>query len=149
MKKTDGCQAAEKIRQNARGENLEIHVAACAECLEARKIADWMQKFAAQTATPQNLRAPGFLLLKARLRRREADASRAVKPIVWMQTASIVMLILGVIWLEMKSDAPILGALTGTFSLLATVAPLFIFAMVVASLICFAFAYKLRDTKIK
>jgi hypothetical protein len=147
MKKISGCREAEKIRQDASGENLEIHIAGCAECTEARKVAGWMQKFAAQTPPPQNLRAPGFLLLKARLSRRQADASRAVQPIMWMQAASIVMFILGVVWLEIKSDAPIFSTLTRTFALLASVAPLFIVALGSAALICFAFAYKMRGTK--
>jgi len=147
MKNLDGCQQAEKIRQSAGVENLEIHIAGCAECAEARKVAGWMQKFAAQTATPQNLRAPGFLLLKARLSRKQADASRAVKPIVWMQAAAILMFILGVVWLEIKIDAPIFSALTGTLALLVSVAPLFIFALAGAVLICFAFAYKMRGNR--
>jgi hypothetical protein len=147
MKKISGCREAEKIRQDAGVENLEIHIADCAECAEARKVAGWMQKFAAQTAAPQNLRAPGFLLLKARLSRRQTDASRAVKPIVWMQAASILMFILGVVWLEIKIDAPIFSTLRGTFGLLASVAPLFISALAGASLICFAFAYKMRGNR--
>jgi hypothetical protein len=147
MKKTNGCREAEKIGRDGRGENLETHIDACAECLEARKVAEWMQKFAAQTAPPQNLRAPGFLLLKARLSRKQADANRAVKPIAWMQATAIVMLLLGVVWLEIKIDAPIFSTLSETFALLASVSPLFIFAIAGAALICFAFAYKMRGRK--
>jgi hypothetical protein len=141
MKNLNGCREAKKITGV---ESLEIHIAGCAECAEAQKVAVWMQKFAAQTAPPENLRAPGFLLLKARLSRKQADASRAVKPIVWMQAASILMFVLGVVWLDIKIDAPILSALTGTFNLLVSVAPLFIVALSGALLICFVLARKMR-----
>lgn len=151
MKKINVCRKAEKLRSGGRpgaAESLAAHIDVCAECLEAKKVSEWMRKFAADAAPgPENLRAPGFLLLKASLRRRQIDAGRAVLPIRWMQAASIVMLLVGVVWLEIKSDAPIFSTMTDAFLLLAKAAPILIAALAGAGLICFVLAYKMRGTK--
>jgi hypothetical protein len=142
------CKYEEKTRNGAlRDEDFKIHISGCAECRETQRVSDWMQKFAAQVAPPQNLRTPGFLLLKARVIEKQSAASRAVQPIFWMQIASILMIIPGIIWLEIKSDTPILPVLTGAFASLSSVAPIFFFGVISAALICFAFAYKIRGTK--
>lgn len=148
MKKLTGCQYEQKVRGGATGDkNLEIHIAGCPECQESQKISDWMQKFAVQTPKPQNLPAPGFLMFKSRLIEKQSAVKRAVQPIVWAQIISALIVVLGIVYLQIKSEMPIGEILSQTFALLSSIAPLFIFSLISAALICFAFAYFLRETK--
>ena len=143
------CQYEEKARKpELQDETFKLHLADCAECRETRKVSVWMQKFAAQTTTPKNLRSPGFLMLKARVIEKQTAANRAVQPFFLMQIAAVVMFILGVVWLEIKSDTPIFAVLSETLSVLLPLAPLFLLGVVVASIVCFAFAYTMRRMKL-
>src|SRR5688500_15426722 len=107
MKNITGCEYAGKIKSLKQDKNLRRHIAVCAECQEAQKISAWMQEFSAQTATPQNLPAPGFLLFKARLLQKQTAAARAAQPIFWMQIAVLILLILPGGWLVLKVKTPI------------------------------------------
>ena len=117
------------------------------ELQEKQMIDAWMQKFAGQTALPQNLSAPGFLLFKARLIEKQSAAARAVQPIVRMRIASAVIFALAIGWLLLKNQTPIGSLMKETFSSLLSVAPLIVLSVMSAVLICFAFAYFLRETK--
>ena len=117
------------------------------ELQETQMIDAWMQKFAGQTALPQNLSAPGFFLFKARLIEKQSAAARAVQPIVRMRIASAVIFALAIGWLLLKSQTPIGSLMKETFSSLLSVAPLIVLSVMSAVLICFAFAYFLRETK--
>ena len=114
------------------------------ELQETQMIDAWMQKFAGQTALPQNFSAPGFFLFKARLIEKQSAAARAVQPIVRMRIASAVIFALAIGWLLLKSQTPIGSLMKETFSSLLSVAPLFIVGAVSAVVICFAFNYFLH-----
>jgi hypothetical protein len=107
----------------------------------------WMQKFAEQTALPQNLPAPGLLLFKARLIEKQSAVIRAVQPIIRAQIASVLIFALGAGWLLLKSRMQIGSLLKETFLSLSSVATLFVLGVSSAVLICLAFAYFLRETK--
>jgi hypothetical protein len=147
MNKIIYCRNAQKINQSNDDKNLERHFAECAECRKSQEVFDWMRELAAQTAPPQNLHAPGFLLFKAKLIEKQSAAARAVQPIVRMQIASAVIFASAIAWLLVKSQPPFGSLLKETFLSLSSVAPLFILAAASAVLICFAFAYFLRETK--
>ena len=150
MKKTDYCEKAKKNYWEAMDEpnkNLARHVADCPECRRLQKVNDWMQKFAAQTAPPKNLPAPGFLIFKARLIEKQAAATRAVLPIFWAQIASILVFAVGVGWLLLKGETSIGGLLKEAFLSLSTLAPLLAVGAASAVLICSVFAYLLRRTE--
>ncbi len=121
------CRKAKKITQS-NDKNFERHIAECAECRKSQQIFDWMREFAAQTAPPQNLPAPGFLLFKARLIEQQSVAKRAVQPIVRMNIASAVIFASAIVWLLVKIQAPIGSLMKETFSSLSSVAPVFILA---------------------
>lgn len=142
MKKTIACEQAQKLE----GKNLEAHAAVCADCREAEKTFAWMRNFAAQTA-PENLPAPGFLLFKARLERRRAARNRAVKPIVWAQIFSALLVGFAFVYLQRVESFSFSEILIQTFTRLKSLIPFFVFGLMSAILICSAFAYFLRETK--
>ena len=148
MKKITGCEYANKIKSSKQDKNLEPHVAGCAECQEAQKVSVWMQKFAAEIQPPENLPAPGFLLFKARLLKKQSAAERAAQPIFLMQFAALILIVLTSGLVVLKVETPIGSILKVTFLSLASVAPLFIFGAISAILICLGFAYLLRKAKI-
>ncbi len=151
MKKIIYCRNAEKIRNEAAGDkqdkSLERHIAECAECGKLQRASDWMQKFSAATAPPQNLPAPGLLLFKARLIEKQSAAIRAVQPIVRAQIASVLIFVLGTVWVLLKSRMQIGSLLKETFLSLSSVATLLVLGVSSAVLICLVFAYFLRETK--
>lgn len=147
MKKLTGCQYAAEINSSKQDKHLRQHIAGCPECQEAQKVSDWMRKFAAQTAAPQNLPAPGFLLFKGRLLQKQSAATRAAEPIFWMQIVALFLLILTSIWFALKVEMPIASILKEIFFSLLSVAPLLIFGVISAILICLGFAHFLRETK--
>lgn len=148
MRKIIGCEHAQNIRKQTNPDgNLEMHVADCAECLEARKVADWMQKFAARTAPPRNLPAPGLILFKARLLEKYSAARRAVQPIFWMQIASALIVAAAVLYLQAKSGISIGAILTEPFASLSPAVQVTFFGLMGAILICLTLAYFLRGTK--
>lgn len=141
MNKT--CEQAQKLR----GKELDTHVAACADCREAEKAFVFMQKFAAATAPPRPLPAPGFLLFKARLDEKRVARERAVKPIVWAQGFSALLVSAAIVYLQTVGSFSSLGILNETFTRLKPLTPFFVFGAVSAVLICSAFAYLLRESK--
>ena len=147
MKKLTGCEYANKIKFSKEDKNLELHIAGCGECQQTRKVFDFMQKFAAQTPPPQNLPAPGFLIFKARILQKQTAANRAVQPIFRMQMAASVLFVSVIGWFLGKSPTPITSILKEAFLSLLSAAPLFIFGVISAVLICAAFAYFLREKK--
>ena len=137
------CEQAQKLR----GEDLAAHIAACDDCSEAEKAFAFMQKFAAATAPPRPLPAAGFLLFKARLEEKRAAQDKAVKPIVWAQVFSALLVSAAVVYLQTVGSFSFLGILNETFSRLKPLAPFFVFGAASAILICSVFAYLLRETK--
>jgi hypothetical protein len=145
------CQHEQKIRsrliKGEAGDNLESHIANCAECRESQKIFDWMQNFAGQTEPLQNLPAAGLLLFKARLVKKQITARRAVQPIALMQIASIILFALAVGFVLIKARAPVVSMLAETFLSLRSVVPLVFFSLLIAAFACAAFAYFLSGAK--
>jgi hypothetical protein len=137
------CEQAQKLR----GENLETHIAACDDCRDAERTFDFMQKFAAATAPTRAFPAAGFLLFKARLEEKRAARKSAVKPIVWAQIFSALLVSAAVVYLQTVGSFSSLGILNETFTRLKPLVPFFVFGAVSAGLICAAFAYLLRETK--
>lgn len=70
------------------------HAAGCTACRDALAVAALFAS-AAPALAPERPPDPGVLLLRARLRAREAAARRAVRPIVWAErlTAPVVALL--------------------------------------------------------
>ena len=151
MNKLTGCEYEQKVRrqaiENRQDENFRMHIAGCPECQESQRVSDWMREFAAQTPKPQNLRAPGFLLFKARLIEKQTAVRRAIRPIVWAQIASVLIVLSAMVYLQLKSRMPIGEFLGETFASLSPIAPLFVFSLIVAAFICSGFAYFLRKTR--
>lgn len=145
MKKLTGCEYANKIKSSKQDKTFELHIAGCAECQQTQKVFDFMQKFAAQTEPPQNLPAPGFLIFKARILQKQTAVNRAVQPIFRMQIAASVLFVSATGWFLGKSPIPITSILKETFLSFLSVAPLLIFGVISAVLICAAFAYFLRE----
>lgn len=151
MKKIIYCRSAKEIQNRAtldeKNKNLERHIAGCAECRRLQAFSGWMQKLAAQTAAPENLPAPGFLLFKAKLIEKQSAVARAVQPIVWAQIASVAVFASAIVFFLLKSEMPVGGLLKDAFSSLSPVAPLLILSAAGFVLICGAFAYFLRRTQ--
>ena len=132
--------------QNLQGKHLEAHVAACDDCREAETTSAWMRKLAANTA-PRALPAPGLILFKARLNQKRAAASRAVKPIVWAQAFSALLVGATFVYLQTIESFSLGALLNQTLTRLKPLIPFFIFGLMSAGLICSVFAYLLRETK--
>jgi hypothetical protein len=84
----DLCPETEKLLARAhRGApepDAAAHVAGCAPCRDALAVASLLTGVAPELV-PERLPDPGVLLLRARLRAREAETARAVRPIVWVE----------------------------------------------------------------
>ena len=149
MKKITGCEYANKIKSSKQDKTLALHIAGCAECRQTQKVFNFMQKFAAQTQPQQNLPAPGFLIFKARLLQKQSAGMRVIQPIFWMQIIAVILLVSASGWFLLKGDTPIGSILKETFLSLLAVAPLFVFGVTGAVLICWAFNYFLRRNELK
>jgi hypothetical protein len=151
MKKIIGCDYEQKLRRqamvNKQDENLRLHVAGCAECRESQKVSGWMQKLAGQTQLPQTLPAPGFLLFKARLIKKQSAAGRASRPIVWMQIIAVLSFAVGIGWLLTNSQTPVGLIMKETFRSLSSIASVIVCGVITAAAICLAFTYFLGETK--
>ncbi|MCL4837805.1 MAG: hypothetical protein KJ058_07565 [Thermoanaerobaculia bacterium] len=82
------------------------HAAGCAACRDALAVAALFAG-AAPALAPERLPDPGVLLLRARMRTREAAARRAVRPIVWVErlTAPVVALLAAWGWPWLREGA--------------------------------------------
>ena len=107
----DLCPETEILLARARGDEPDTaqaaaHLARCAACREALAV-ESLFAGAAPAVAPQRLPDPGVLLLRARLRAREAAARRAVRPIVWVErlTAPVVALLAAWGWPWLREGA--------------------------------------------
>jgi len=106
----DLCPETETILARRRaGEPMPdpaAHAAGCAACRDALAVESLFAGAAAALA-PERLPDPGVLLLRARLRTREAAARRAVRPIVWAErlTAPVVALLATWAWPSLREGA--------------------------------------------
>lgn len=116
--------------------------------LQERKISEWMQAIAEQTAPPQDLPAPGLLLFKARLIEKRVAAARAIRPLVWMRTAALAVFALAMLWLVLSARSPLAQLFRETLSSLMSVVALFFFGVIVATVICLTFAFFLRHDRV-
>ena len=135
------------MSRNLQSSDNQIQPDGDPELQKTQMVDDWMRKFAGQTALPQNLHAPGFLLFKARLIEKQSAADRAVQPIVRTQIAAAVIFALAIGWLPLKGQTPFGSLMKETFLSLLSVTPVIILGVMLALLICLAFAYFMRETK--
>ena len=133
------------VKESARGipnEKLALHVKECVTCREALNIARWMQNFAREATPKQALPTAGFLWWKSKIIEKQEAGKRAAQPIVWTQTAAIIVLIITALWLAIKYQS-IFSSVLKTFSAsIELVAAPFLIAVGFATIVCFAFAFK-------
>lgn len=137
-----------ELTQAVQNEKLALHVKECAGCREALKVAGWMQNFAA-TVPKRALPTAGFIWWKAKLIEKRAAGKRAAQPIVWTQTAAIILITITSVWLMTKYQSKfstVIENFSASFELIA--AP-FLIAFVCAAFICLAIAFGWRETSKK
>ena len=147
--KENNCEYEQDVLKSLKFENrnpeITKHIAHCANCQEAVKVADWIKAFSA-TTKPKSLPIPGFIKWKAQIKEKQAKAKIAAQPILWTQIAAILLTIAAVIWLFVKNQSPfasVLKILSASLELVAM--PMFI-GVICAGFVCFIFVYKWRHS---
>jgi len=136
------------VKESAQGiqnEKLALHVKECADCREALKVAGWMQNFAANPAPKRALPTPGFLWWKSKIIEKQAAGKRAAQPIVWTQTAAVILAIITTVWLAVKFQSKFSTVLENFSASMELIAAPFLIAFVFAAVVCIAVAFKWRE----
>lgn len=137
-----------ELTQAVQSEKLALHVKECGGCREALKVAAWMQSFAA-AAPKRALPTAGFIWWKAKLIEKQAAGKRAAQPIVWTQTAAIILVTITAVWLMTKYQAKFSTVIENFSASVELIAAPFLTAFVCAVFICLAIAFKWRETSKK
>lgn len=144
--KEDFCEFENKRAENAsaaiRDENFAAHLKQCSKCREAFRVADWMQRLAAETAPSAKLPTAGFLFWKSKIIEKQRAAQRAAKPIFWMETAAIVLISIAMLWLAVKNQTRLEPVWNQIFASLELVAAPFFIALTVGAFAAGAFFIK-------
>jgi len=133
------------FEQGIQNEKLAFHVKECAACREALKVASWMQNFAAATAPKRALPTPGFLWWKSKIIEKQEAGRRAAQPIVWTQTAAIILVIITTAWLAIKYQSKFSTVIENFSASIELIATPFLIAFVFAAVVCIAVAFKWRE----
>ncbi len=95
MFKEKNCEFEQKIVREFSGwkdsPELSAHVASCANCREALKVATWMRTSARAESQLPPLPTPGFLWWKAQIIQKQTAARRATQPLVWAQVIAFAL----------------------------------------------------------
>jgi len=133
-----------EFTQGIQNEKLALHVKECADCREALKVANWMQNFAA-AAPKRALPTPGFLWWKSKIIEKQEAGRRAAQPIVWTQTAAIILVIITTAWLAIKYQSKFSTVIENFSASIELIATPFLIAFVFAAVVCIAVAFKWRE----
>ncbi|MCA1636845.1 MAG: hypothetical protein LC768_00655 [Acidobacteria bacterium] len=133
-----------ELGQGIPNEKLALHVKGCFACKETLKIASWMQNFAAP-APERALPTPGLLWWKSKIIEKQAAGKRAAQPIVWTQTAAVILVIITTAWLAIKYQSKFSTVLENFSASIELIAAPFLIAFVCAALVCLAVAFKWRE----
>ena len=106
-----------------RDDRWQQHASDCPDCHELQAVIDWMTSLAENTDISRDLPAPGYLLFKAQIRERLANADRVALPIQAM-TAVAGLLLVALFLAESRVSSIMINAL----GLLASFAGLIGFA---------------------
>jgi len=132
--------------QGILNENLALHVKECADCREALKVTKWMQNFAAVASAPKRtLPTPGFLWWKAKIIEKQEAGKRAAQPIVWTQTAAIILVLLTMIWFAIKFQSKFSTVIENLSASINLIAAPFLIAFVFAAIVSLAIAFEWRE----
>ena len=153
MMKPAGCERERSVvKESAAGdlsEAAQAHIAACADCREAFKVARWMRSFAVSAPT-QPLRLPlaGTLLWKFQLLEKRRAARRVTQPILVAQVAACLSAATTFLWLTLSGRLPFERQVSARFgdalaALEAAAAPLLV-GFACAAFVCLALLYTLR-----
>lgn len=146
--KENNCEFEERIVKGAMAKSpnqkIATHLAQCADCREALRVAGWMQTFAA-TSEPKNLPKPGFIRWKAQIVEKQAAANRATKPMMWAQTFTVVSVAATVVWLLFGNHTGFSTTFQALFESFELVAAPFLICFVCAAFVCLTFFYKWRE----
>lgn len=95
MAKEKNCEFEQKIvkefASRKANQELSAHVASCANCREALKVAAWMQSFAREESRLPALPTAGFLWWKAQIIQKQNAAERAMQPLRWAQVIAFTL----------------------------------------------------------
>jgi hypothetical protein len=139
-----------EISSGEAGEAARAHVASCAGCQEAFRIAGWMQAFAAGAASlrPPRLPSAGALLWKFQLIEKREAARRAARPVFVAQIIASLIAAQTFLWLLWSGKLPFARQVGEHFSLalgsLEAVAAPLLFGFVCAALVCLLLLVALR-----
>ena len=133
--------------QGIQNEKLAVHIKECGACREALKVASWMQNFAAATAPKRALPTPGFLRWKSKIIEKQEAGRRAAQPIVWTQTAAIILAVITTAWLALRYQSKFSTVLENFSASIELVAAPFLIAFIFAGFVCLFAALKLREPR--
>lgn len=153
MLKPTGCERERSVVQESAAGDLSeaarTHIASCADCREALKVARWMQFFAVSAPTqPPRLPSAGTLLWKFQLLEKRRAARRVTQPILVAQVAAGIVATTTFLWLTLSGRLPFARQVSAHFgdalaALEAAAAPLLV-GFACAAFVCLALLYTLR-----
>lgn len=124
--------------------NWRQHAASCDDCSELLTVGDWMISLAANTGIAI-LPTAGFLMVKARIREKQAAAQKAIRPVKWMAAFSGTILVLGLVLL-LRSQSHVTISLANAVGMLWSFAGVVGIGSIFAAIICAAAAYLMKET---
>lgn len=128
-----------------RDENWQQHAATCADCAEVARVGDWMASLAAKTAI-QTLPTPGFLVVKARIHKKQAAAEKATRPLKWMTAFAGTILTVSIVML-FSSRSQITLSMVNAVSVVASFAVVILAGSLVAGIVCAAAIYLMNTNR--
>lgn len=133
--------------QGVKDDRWRRHAADCPDCRELLAVSDSLTSLAARTVVPRELPAPGYLLLKARVRQKQAAVDRADRPIYAMIafTGILFAAVTGGVLLGLETHYG--SAITDAFRLLASYAGVIIFGGVVVAIVSATASYFVERAK--
>ena len=134
-----------ELKQGIPNEKLAVHVKECADCREALKVSNWMQNFATTTAPKRALPTAGFLWWKSKIIEKQEAGKRAAQPIVWTQTAAVILAVITAVWLAVKYQSKFSTVLENFSASIEIIAAPFLIAFVFAAVVCIGVAFKWRE----
>ncbi len=130
-----------------RDDAWELHTRECPECREVVRVAAWMAGLAAEAQVPKYLPSPGFLMFKARIRKRQLDAARATEPFYFTTAFATLLFGSSIGWVLLRAETRF-GAIMGqALSLLSGYAGFILLGLVLATLISVIGAFSLNRNR--
>lgn len=130
-----------------RDDAWKLHSRECPECREVERVAVWMEGFAAEAPLPKYLPSPGFLMFKARIRKKQLDAARATEPFYFTIAFGALLFGSSIGWILLRAETRFGTIMGQALSLLSGYAGFILLGLVLAILLSVIGAFSLNRNR--